>query len=88
MNQTGESDVSGVNKTVTKETRFCSECYCSLQPSEKVCPHGHTAEIKTMPAVTLEEEIIPTKALATENPDPFYGSFGCQLKPAGCRTTV
>lgn len=85
MNQ-GEDGVGVVKTVVNGEQRFCSECYCTLQPSEKRCPHGHIAEIKTMPAVTLEEEIEPTVALATENPSPFYGSFGCKLHPQAAKS--
>lgn len=84
MNQ-GEDGVGGV---VAEEQRFCSECYGTLLSSEKCCPKGCIAEIKVMPAVTLEEAIVPSNELATENPNPFYGSFGCQLKPAGCRTNA
>ncbi len=83
MNESGEDGV-GVVVTVTvkeqqTEQRYCGDCYSTLLPSEKSCHNGCTGEIKTMPAVVQEEAIIPSKALATEHPDPFYGSFGCPL---------
>jgi len=77
----GESDVKVNQINEVKGEKYCGKCSKGLMSKEKSCLSCGSSDVRFMPVITVEEEITPSIALATENPNPFYGSFGCTLRP-------